>query len=170
VRDKDAVGAIVMISEIAALAKDQNKSVYELLKDIYIEYGFSQEKMKYIVRKGKSGAEEIQALMKKFRETPPTQLAGSKVSLVKDYQSLQAKNLISGESTQITDKPTTSNVLQFFTEDGSKVSVRPSGTEPKIKFYFEVRDVMTKREEFNQVSQKALEKIDRIMEDMEVGE
>jgi len=170
VRDKDAVGAIVMISEIAALAKDQSKTVYELLKDIYIEYGFSQEKMKYVVRKGKSGAEEIEALMKKFRETPPTSLAGSKVSLVKDYQTLKTKNIITGEETEITDKPTSSNVLQFFTEDGSKVSVRPSGTEPKIKFYCEVRDTMTKREDFNQVSQKALEKIDRLMEDMEVGE
>jgi phosphoglucomutase len=170
VRDKDAVGAIVVISEIAAWAKDQNKSVYQLLKDIYIEYGFSQEKMKYIVRKGKSGAEEIEALMKKFRETPPTKLGGSKVSLVKDYQSLKTKNLITGATSDITDKPTTSNVLQFFTEDGSKVSVRPSGTEPKIKFYFEVRDKMNTREEFNTVSEKALEKIDRIMADMEVGE
>lgn len=170
VRDKDSVGSIVMISEIAAWAKDQNKSVYDLLKDIYIENGFSQEKMKYIVRKGKSGAEEIEALMKKFRETPPAQLGGSKVSLMKDYLTLKAKNLISGETTDITDKPTTSNVLQFFTEDGSKVSVRPSGTEPKIKFYFEVRDHMNNREEFNNVSAKALKKIDSIMTDMEVGE
>ena len=170
VRDKDSVGAIVMISEIAAWAKDQNKTVYELLKDIYIENGFSQEKMKYIVRKGKSGADEIQALMKKFRKTPPTQLGGSKVSYVKDYQSLKTKNLLTGETTDITDKPTTSNVLQFFTEDGSKVSVRPSGTEPKIKFYFEVRDEMKCREEFNEVSAKALEKIDKIMADMEVDE
>lgn len=170
VRDKDAVGAIVVISEIAAWAKDQNKSVYQLLKDIYIEYGFSQEKMKYIVRKGKSGAEEIEALMKKFRETPPTELGGSKVSVVKDYQSLKTKNLITGKIADITDKPTTSNVLQFFTEDGSKVSVRPSGTEPKIKFYFEVRDKMNTREDFNTVSETALEKIDRIMADMEVGE
>ncbi|PRY96015.1 phospho-sugar mutase [Marinilabilia salmonicolor] len=170
VRDKDSVGSIVMIGEIAAWAKDQNKSVYDLLKDIYIENGFSQEKMKYIVRKGKSGAEEIEALMKKFRETPPAMLGGSKVSHVKDYLTLKTKDLISGETTDITDKPTTSNVLQFFTEDGSKVSVRPSGTEPKIKFYFEVRDNMNNREEFNSVSAKALKKIDSIMTDMEVGE
>jgi phosphoglucomutase len=159
-----------MIGEIAAWAKDQNKSVYDLLKDIYIENGFSQEKMKYIVRKGKSGAEEIEALMIKFRETPPAMLGGSKVSHVKDYLTLKTRNLISGETTDITDKPTTSNVLQFFTEDGSKVSVRPSGTEPKIKFYFEVRDNMNSREEFNSVSAKALKKIDSIMTDMEVGE
>ena len=170
VRDKDSVGSIVMIGEIAAWAKDQNKSVYDLLKDIYIENGFSQEKMKYIVRKGKSGAEEIEALMIKFRETPPAMLGGSKVSHVKDYLTLKTRNLISDETTDINDKPTTSNVLQFFTEDGSKVSVRPSGTEPKIKFYFEVRDNMNSREEFNSVSAKALKKIDSIMTDMEVGE
>jgi phosphoglucomutase len=170
VRDKDAVGAVVMISEIAAWAKDQGKSLFELLQDLYIDYGFSQEKMKYIVRKGKSGAEEIDALMKKFRETPPQQLGGSKVSIVKDYQSLKSKNLITGKETDIKDKPSTSDVLQFFTEDGSKVSVRPSGTEPKIKFYFEVKDVLVKRDDFNKVTEKALEKIDNIMADMEVGE
>jgi phosphoglucomutase len=170
VRDKDAVGAVVMISEIAAWAKDQKKSLFELLQDIYIDYGFSQEKMKYIVRKGKSGAEEIDALMKKFRETPPQQLGGSKVSIVKDYQTLKLKNLITGKETDIKDKPTTSDVLQFFTEDGSKVSVRPSGTEPKIKFYFEVRDKLEKREDFNKVTEKALDKIDHIMADIEVAE
>ncbi|SFE76589.1 phospho-sugar mutase [Thermophagus xiamenensis] len=168
VRDKDSVGSVVMISEIAAWAKDQGKSLFELLLDIYITHGFSQEKMKYIVRKGKSGAEEIEALMKKFRETPPAQLGGSKVTLIKDYLTLKTKNTSTGEETKITDKPVTSNVLQFFTEDGSKVSVRPSGTEPKIKFYFEVKDQLNSREEFNAVTEKALKKIDQIMEDMGV--
>lgn len=168
VRDKDSVGSVVMISEIAAWAKDQGKSLFELLLDIYITHGFSQEKMKYIVRKGKSGAEEIEALMKKFRETPPAQLGGSKVTLIKDYLTLKTKNTSTGEETEITDKPVTSNVLQFFTEDGSKVSVRPSGTEPKIKFYFEVKDQLNSREEFNAVTEKALKKIDQIMEDMGV--
>ncbi|MFO8002587.1 MAG: phospho-sugar mutase [Marinilabilia sp.] len=168
VRDKDAVGATTMIAEIAAWARDQGKTVYELLKDIYIAYGFSQEKMKYIVREGKSGAEEIEALMKKFRETPPVSLAGSKVSEVKDFSTLKTRNMITGESSDITDKPVTSNVLQFFTEDGSKVSVRPSGTEPKIKFYFEVKGTLSKREDFNKVSEEALAKIDRIMADMDV--
>lgn len=168
VRDKDSVGSVVMISEIAAWAKDQGKSLFELLLDIYITHGFSQEKMKYIVRKGKSGAEEIEALMKKFRETPPAQLGGSKVTLIKDYLTLKSKNTSTGEETKITDKPVTSNVLQFFTEDGSKVSVRPSGTEPKIKFYFEVKDQLNSREEFNAVTEKALKKIDQIMEDMGV--
>lgn len=170
VRDKDAVGSVVMISEIAAWAKEKNKSLYELLLDIYIANGFSQEKMKYIVRKGKSGAEEIEGLMKKFRETPPNQLGGSKVNLIKDYQTLKATNPISGDVQEIEDKPTTSNVLQFFTEDGSKISVRPSGTEPKIKFYCEVRDKLEKREDFNGVTEKALKKIDLLMADLGVSE
>jgi phosphoglucomutase len=168
VRDKDAVGAIAIIAEMAAWAKDQGKSLYELLLDIYIAYGFSQEKMKYIVRKGKSGAEEIEALMKKFRDDPPKELGGSKVHAVKDFQSLKTMNPINNEVTEITDKPTTSNVLQFFTEDGSKVSVRPSGTEPKIKFYFEVRDKLKTREDFGKITEKSLSRIDSIMKDMEV--
>ncbi len=170
VRDKDAVGSIAVLAELAAWAKDQNKSLYELLQDIYIEYGFSQEKMKYIVRKGKSGAEEIDALMKKFRTTPPETLDGSRVNLVKDYQILKAKNLITGETFDIDDKPVTSDVLQFFTEDGSKVSVRPSGTEPKIKFYCEIKDKLESRKEFNAVSEKALSRIDRVMKDLEASE
>lgn len=168
VRDKDAIGSIAVLAEIAALAKDQDRSLLELLQDIYITYGFSQEKMKYIVRKGKSGAEEIEGLMKKFRETPPVRLDNSSVNMVKDFQSLKAKNPITGEVTDIKDKPTTSDVLQFFTEDGSKVSVRPSGTEPKIKFYFEVRDELKSRKDFYKISEKALARIDRIMKDMEV--
>jgi len=168
VRDKDAVGATTMIAEIAAWAKEQGKNLFELLLDIYMATGFSQEKMKSIVRKGKSGAEEIDAIMKKFRQTPPKELGGSKVSIVKDFSVLKAWNPNTGETSEITDKPATSNVLQFFTEDGSKVSVRPSGTEPKIKFYFEVKGVLKNRESFNQTSEKALEKVDKIMEDMEV--
>ncbi len=167
VRDKDAVGSIAMISEIAAWAKDHGKSLYDLLLDIYIEYGFSQEKMIYIVRKGKSGAEEIQALMKKFRNDPPRELAGSKIREVKDYSTLKTRNLITGQETVIDDKPGTSNVLQFFTEDGAKVSVRPSGTEPKIKFYFEVRGNLSSRNEFGAETQRALDKIDKMAEDLQ---
>ncbi|MGM0377169.1 MAG: phospho-sugar mutase, partial [Bacteroidota bacterium] len=168
VRDKDAVGATTMIAEIAAWAKDQGKTLFELLLDIYISTGFSQEKMKAIVRKGKSGAEEIEAIMKRFRQTPPKELGGSKVSEVKDFSVLKTWNPNTGQASDITDKPATSDVLQFFTEDGSKVSVRPSGTEPKIKFYFEVKGVLENRESYNQTSEKALEKIDKIMDDMEV--
>jgi phosphoglucomutase len=167
VRDKDAVGSIVMIAEIAAWAKDHGKSLYDLLLDIYIEYGFSQEKMIYIVRKGKSGAEEIQALMKKFRNDPPLELAGSRVTQVIDYQTLKRRDLLTGQETAIDDKPGSSNVLQFFTQDGSKVSVRPSGTEPKIKFYFEVRANLPKREDFETVKAQALKRIDRMAADLQ---
>lgn len=134
VRDKDAVASIALMAEIAAWAKENGVSLYNLLKEIYVEYGFSQEKMIYIVREGKQGADEILQLMKDYRQTPPVTMGGSKVVWVKDYQSLEAKNIITGEVVKM-DMPTTSNVLQYFTEDGSKVSVRPSGTEPKIKFY-----------------------------------
>ncbi|MCL3780471.1 phospho-sugar mutase [Prolixibacteraceae bacterium JC049] len=165
VRDKDAVTACALIAEVAAWAKDKGKSLYQLLQDIYLEYGFSKEKMKYIVRKGKEGAEEIQQMMYELRNNPPATLGGSKMAIVKDYSTLEVKNMISGETTKI-DQKETSNVLQFFTEDGSKVSVRPSGTEPKIKFYFEVQDELKSREEFDAVDAKANEKIDGIMNEL----
>lgn len=165
VRDKDAVTACALIAEVAAWAKDKGKSLYQLLQDIYLEYGFSKEKMKYIVRKGKEGAEEIQQMMFELRNNPPAVLGGSKLAVVKDYSTLKEKNLITGTTGDINQKET-SNVLQFFTEDGSKVSVRPSGTEPKIKFYFEVQDKLNSREEFGAVDQKANEKIDQIMNEL----
>jgi phosphoglucomutase len=167
VRDKDAVASCSMFAEIAAWAKDNGVSLFELLQNIYLEYGFSKEKMIYIVRKGKSGAEEIQQIMKDLRENPPTELAGSKVSLVKDYAVLKAFNKIDKSETAI-DLPATSNVLQFFTEDGSKVSVRPSGTEPKIKFYFEVRGELTKREDYYNAEAKADKKVDAIAKDLKI--
>ncbi len=167
VRDKDAVGSIAMISEIAAWARHQGKSLFDLLLDIYIEYGFSQEKMVYIVRKGKTGAEEIEALMKKYRNDPPRKLGGSRVTYVKDYLTQKTRNLITGHETVIDDKPGTSNVLQFFTENGSKVSVRPSGTEPKIKFYFEVKGKMTSRGDFEAATKNALAKIDEMAKDLQ---
>lgn len=164
VRDKDAVASISMMAEIAAWAKDNNKSLYDVLKDIYLEYGFSKEKMIYIVRKGKTGADEIQQIMKNFRENPPQSLAGEKVSLVKDYATLQASTG-NGSVTKL-DFPCTSNVLQFFTQGGSKVSVRPSGTEPKIKFYFEVKVPLTNEAEYENADKKAEEKIDLIVKDL----
>lgn len=168
VRDKDSVGAICMIAEIAAWAHDKGKSLYELLKDIYIEYGFSQERLISIVRKGKSGADEIAAIMKQFRTTPPVSLGGSKLNLIKDYSVLTAKNPINGKSSPI-DLPAYSDVLQFFTEDGSKVSVRPSGTEPKIKFYFEVQVELKNRAGYNAATQKGNEKIDKIVADLKLS-
>lgn len=168
VRDKDSVGAICMIAEVAAWAKDQGKTLYQLLKDIYIEYGFSQERLISIVRKGKAGADEIKAMMQDFRSNPPATLGGSKVCLIKDYSTLKASNPLRGKSEQL-DFPATSDVLQFFTEDGSKVSVRPSGTEPKIKFYFEVKTDMAAREDFEAAAQTGNEKIDHIVADLKLN-
>ncbi|MBP8790458.1 MAG: phospho-sugar mutase [Breznakibacter sp.] len=165
VRDKDAVASISIMAEIAAWAKDQGKSLYDVLQDIYTEYGFSKEKMIYIVREGKSGADEIQQLMVDYRQNPPATMGGSKVTLIKDYLSLEAKNVNSGKIEKI-DLPATSNVLQFFTEDGSKVSVRPSGTEPKIKFYFEVKVPMNGKAEFAKANELADVKIDQAVKDM----
>ena len=165
VRDKDAVASISIMAEIAAWAKDHGKSLYDVLQDIYTEYGFSKEKMIYIVREGKSGADEIQQLMVDYRKNPPATMGGSKVTLIKDYLSLEAKNLNTGKIEKI-DLPATSNVLQFFTEDGSKVSVRPSGTEPKIKFYFEVKVPMNGKAEFAKANELADAKIDQAVKDM----
>ena len=167
VRDKDAVSSCALMAEIVAWAKDQGKSLYELLLDIYMEYGFSREKMKYVVRKGKSGAEEIEQMMVKFRSNPPKVLGGSKLKIVKDYDVNVAKNLLTGEETKI-DQKTTSNVLQFFTENGTKISVRPSGTEPKIKFYFEVAGELTNRADFDAVEKLADEKIDAMMKELDL--
>ena len=165
VRDKDAVSSCALMAEITAWAIDQGKTLYELLQDIYLEYGYSREKMKYIVRKGKSGAEEIQQIMDNFRSNPPKELGGSKMEWVKDYSTLIAKNLISGEEQKI-DQKITSNVLQFFTQDGTKISVRPSGTEPKIKFYFEVTGPLKSRSNFDAADQAADAKIDAIMDEL----
>lgn len=140
VRDKDSVSSISLMAEIAAWAKDKGMTMYQMLQDIYIKYGFSKEKGISVVRKGKSGAEEIVAMMKSFRANPLKELAGSPVVCVKDYDSLEALNPVTGEKSKL-DMPVTSNVLQYFTTDGSKVSIRPSGTEPKIKFYIEVRGI-----------------------------
>lgn len=138
VRDKDAVSACSLLAEICAYAKDQGKTLYDILMDIYIEYGFSREFTVNVVKPGKSGADEIKQMMTDFRNNPPQELGGSKVVVWKDYQTLE--QLEADGSKSKLDMPTTSDVLQWFCEDGTKVSVRPSGTEPKIKFYIEVKD------------------------------
>ena len=135
VRDKDAVSACSLLAEICAWAKDQGKTLYDILMDIYLEYGFSYNKAINVVKPGKSGADEIKAMMEAFRADPPKEIAGSPVTLIKDYKTLQATD---GQgNTSVIDMPEPSNVLQYFTADGTKISVRPSGTEPKIKFYVE---------------------------------
>ncbi len=167
VRDKDAVTSCALMAEIAAWAKDNKLTLFELLQDIYLTYGYSMEKMKYIVRKGKTGAEEIEQMMVKFRNDPPKQLAGSLLEWVKDYETLMETNLLTGEKKPIKQK-TPSNVLQFFTIDGTKVSVRPSGTEPKIKFYIEVKAPLVSREEYDQVELTTSQKIEVVMNDLAI--
>ncbi len=138
VRDKDAVSACSLLAEICAYAKDNGKSLYDLLMNIYMEYGFSREFTVNVVKPGKTGADEIKQMMADFRANPPKELGGSEITVWKDYQTLVQTN--ADGTTSKLDMPTTSNVLQWFCGDGTKVSVRPSGTEPKIKFYIEVKD------------------------------
>lgn len=140
VRDKDAVSACSLLAEICAWAKDQGKTLYDVLMEIYVEYGFSKETTVNVVKPGKSGADEIKAMMDNFRANPPKEIGGSPIKLIKDYKTLKATDG-QGKVSDL-DMPETSNVLQYFTEDGTKISVRPSGTEPKIKFYIEVTGMM----------------------------
>lgn len=167
VRDKDAVSSITLMCEIAAWAAEQGLTLYDLLIDIYMKYGFSREKGVSVVRPGKTGADEIVAMMKNFRENPPKELAGSPIVTIKDYSDLNCRNLKTGEVEKM-NFPTTSNVLQFFTETGDKVSVRPSGTEPKIKFYVEVREDLPSKEAYAETVKKAEEKITRVLKDLGV--
>ena len=139
-RDKDSVSACSLMAEIAAWAKDNGKTLFELIQEIYITYGFSKEKGVSVVKKGKSGAEEIKQMMTNFRNSPLKEIGGSPVVLCKDYQTLKQTDA-QGNVTDLV-MPETSNVLQYFTADETKVSVRPSGTEPKIKFYIEVKGTL----------------------------
>lgn len=165
VRDKDAVSACSLLAEICAWAKDQGKTLYDVLMDIYLEYGFSYNKAVNIVKPGKSGAEEIKAMMENFRTNRPKELGGSKVILTKDFQLLKAYDG-DGNETAISMLQS-SNVLQWYTEDGTKVSVRPSGTEPKIKFYVEVRGEIGCANCYKGVCADAGEKVEMIMRELE---
>jgi phosphoglucomutase len=158
VRDKDAVSACVLIAEVAAWAKDNGKSLYDLIQEIYVKFGFSKEKGISVVKKGKSGAEEIKEMMTRFRSNPPKELAGSPVTIIKDYGTLRQIDLLAGQTTEL-EMPETANVLQYFTQDGTKVSVRPSGTEPKIKFYIEVKLPLASADEYEAVNAAAEEKV-----------
>lgn len=166
VRDKDSVSSISLMAEIAAWAKDKGMTMYQMLQDIYIKYGYSKEKGISVVRKGKSGAEEIVAMMKNFRENPMKELGGSPVILIKDYASLEATDVVNGTKSKL-DMPVTSNVLQYFSADGSKVSIRPSGTEPKIKFYIEVRGIkMDNYADYDAANAAADDKIEAIKKEL----
>ena len=164
VRDKDAPASICLICEIAAWARDNGMTLYDLLMQIYLEYGFSYEHTINVVKPGKSGADEIKAMMEDFRNNPITEIAGSKVVLAKDFKTLKARDG-EGKETAL-DMPATSNVLQYFCEDGTKVSVRPSGTEPKIKFYLEIKDTMGCANCYAGCVEKALKKVEEIKKSM----
>ncbi len=166
VRDKDAVMSCSLIAEVTAWAKDQGKSLFDILIDIYLEYGFYKESLISVVRKGKEGVEEIGRMMENYRRNPPVSLDGSGLVMASDYQSSMSYDRLSGNETMI-GLPT-SNVLQFFFEDGTKISIRPSGTEPKIKFYFSVNEKLRDRNEFGLTDRRLSEKIVRLQKEMEL--
>lgn len=167
VRDKDAIASCSMFAEAAAYARSQGKNLYDILLDIYLEYGFYMEDLITITKKGKSGAEEIAAMMEEFRKNPIQSLVGLKVTEIRDYQLQKSYNKI-----DFSEKPILlpkSNVLQFFLEDGSKISVRPSGTEPKIKFYFGVVGSLGSKNEFDEMSRKLHQKIQDIIKELKLN-
>ena len=166
VRDKDAVSACSLLAEICAWAKDQGKTLYDILMEVYLEYGFSKEVTVNVVKPGKSGADEIKAMMDNFRACPPKELGGSEIVMIKDYKTLKATDG-KGNVTDL-DMPETSNVLQYFTADGTKVSVRPSGTEPKIKFYVEVKGEMGCPKCYARETAAALEKVEAVKKSLNI--
>lgn len=165
-RDKDAVVACCMFAELAAYYKDQGMSLYDLLLSLYVEYGYFKEKLISITKKGKSGAEEIKAMMENYRNNTPTVLGGQKVIMLKDYKTGVSKNMVDNTTERI-DLPS-SNVLQFFTEDGSIISARPSGTEPKIKFYCSVRTNLANKSAFEHLEKQQEIKLAQMLEDLGV--
>lgn len=167
VRDKDSVSACCLLAEICCYAREQGKTLYDLLMDIYLEYGFSEEYTINVVRPGKSGADEIKQMMVNYRNNPPKELGGSPIVLTKDYQSLTQTDA-QGNTTSLS-MPATSNVLQWFCEDGTKVSVRPSGTEPKIKFYLEVKGQMKCAGCYTRCKNESREKITAIRTSLGLG-
>lgn len=165
-RDKDSVSAISLMAEALAWAKENNMSFLEMLQDIYLKYGFSREEGISVVRPGKTGADEIVAMMKNFRANPHKSLGGSPVVTIKDYSDLNCTDVQTGKVEKM-DFPTTSNVLQYFTADGSKISIRPSGTEPKIKFYIEVRGTMNSKADYAEAIKAAEAKTEMIKKELE---
>ena len=167
VRDKDSCGSILLACEIAAWCKANNTTMFEYMIEIYKDLGMYYEGLVNVVRKGRTGAEEIIQMMKDFRENPPTEIAGSKVAIVKDFQEQTSLNMMDNEKSVMDDIPK-SNVLIYYTEDGTKVCVRPSGTEPKIKFYVSVKDQISSKEEFNDKAAALGEKINQVKEDLKL--
>lgn len=166
VRDKDAVISCCMIAEIAAFAAETGKTFFDILLDLYLDYGFYKEDLLSITKKGKTGAEDIEKMMINYRNNPPKEINNSKVLIMKDYQLQKSIDFVTNTS-EVIDLPK-SNVLQFFTEDGSKITIRPSGTEPKIKFYFGVKDILPSKEEFHSVNEQLDRKIKGIIQSMNI--
>ncbi len=164
-RDKDSVSAISLMAEICAWAKDRGMDFNQMLQEIYLKNGYSHEEGISVVRPGKTGADEIQQMMVNFRANPPQAIDGSKLKYIKDYSDLRCIEVATG-NVSLMDFPTTSNVLQYFTEDGTKVSIRPSGTEPKIKFYLEVHDTMANEADYARCNADAAAKIGRIKKEL----
>ena len=165
VRDKDSCGSILLACEIAAWCKAQGSSIFQYMIEIYKDLGLYQEGLVNVVRKGREGAEEIKKMMSDFRNNPVKALAGSKVVLVKDFQEQTAWDLVKDEKAEMTDIPK-SNVLIYYTEDGTKVAIRPSGTEPKIKFYFSVKSNISSESEYAGQVEKLNHKIEQIKKDL----
>lgn len=165
IRDKSSVSACCMFSELTAWAKDKGLSILELLDEIYLRYGYYADKGMNMVRKGREGAEEIKEMMRNFRENPPKELAGQTIVKILDYASLTSLDVASGKQS-VLEMPTTSNVLQYYTDGGIKLSIRPSGTEPKIKFYICVKEPVSKREDLTKARQSAQAKIERITQEI----
>lgn len=165
VRDKDSCGSILLACEIAAWCKAQGSSIFQYMIEIYKDLGLYQEGLVNVVRKGREGAEEIKKMMSDFRNNPVKELAGSKVVLVKDFQEQTAWDLVKDEKAEMTDIPK-SNVLIYYTEDGTKVAIRPSGTEPKIKFYFSVKSNISSESEYAVQVEKLNHKIEQIKKDL----
>ncbi len=166
VRDKDAVASCALAAEVCAWAKSRGKTIFELLLEIYEEYGFYKEKLINIVRKGKEGADEIKAMMTQFRSNPPEKINNSRVIKINDYEKQISYNTLTGEKSMI--DLIKSDVLQFFLEDGSKISVRPSGTEPKIKFYLSVNTKLESADKFEAISKLLDIRIESILKDMKL--
>ncbi|HYG41024.1 MAG TPA: phospho-sugar mutase [Cytophagales bacterium] len=166
VRDKDAIASCAIIAEIAAYAKDKGFTLYDWLLNIYVEYGYYKEDLISLTKKGRSGAEEIKAMMNKFRSNPPALVNGKKLIKISDYENSVERDLITGKETKI-ELPK-SDVLQFLLEDGTKISARPSGTEPKIKFYFSVNESLASKENFDKTSKTLNDKIENIINDLQL--
>jgi phosphoglucomutase len=166
VRDKDAVGSCALVAETAAWAKSKGKSLFEMLIDIYVQFGFYRERLVNIVRKGNDGAIEITAMMNRFRKNPPKSINNSAVIKIDDYEKLISRDILKGTSRKIDSIK--SDVLQFFLEDGSKISVRPSGTEPKIKFYFSVNTTLKSADKFEETEKILDSRISEIIKDMKL--